>query len=201
MTVGERIQQKMKERKLSQNGLARMAQISQSGLSYIIKGISSPQENTLTAIAAALGCSVSELLGEADTLPAGVIGIIRGAVPLVGEIACGDPITAEQNVEAYIDVPSGIRADFALRCRGSSMEPTFCDGDIVLIRQTPDVADGRIAAVMIDGEATLKRVHHLKSGLMLMADNASAFAPRLFQGEELQAVRILGTATGFLRSI
>ena len=66
MHVGERIQARMKELGISQNKLARLAQLSQSGLSSIISGASSPKENTLQAIAAALGCSVSDLLGDAE---------------------------------------------------------------------------------------------------------------------------------------
>ena len=64
MPVGERIQQKMKEQRISQNRLAKAAQISQSGLSSIISGAVSPKEVTLAAIANALGCTVAELVGE-----------------------------------------------------------------------------------------------------------------------------------------
>ena len=64
MPVGERIQQKMKEQRISQNRLAKAAQISQSGLSSIISGAVSPKEVTLAAIANALGCTVAELMGE-----------------------------------------------------------------------------------------------------------------------------------------
>ena len=77
-------------------------------------------------------------------------------VPLVGSIACGTPITAEQNIECYIGVPAAWHADFALTCHGSSMAPTICDGDIVCIRRQPEVEQGEIAAVRIGEEATLK---------------------------------------------
>ena len=201
MGVGERIRLKMKEKKITQNELARMAQISQSGISYIIKGISSPKENTLQAIASALGCSVSELLGEEESLPAGLVQIIRGTVPLVGEIACGTPILAQQNIESYIDTPDGVRADFALRCKGTSMEPLFRDGDLVLIRQQDDADDGKIAAVLIGSEATLKRIHRIQGGLMLLPENTAEFAPQVYQGEEAASVRIIGVAVGFVRMI
>ena len=75
-------------------------------------------------------------------------------VPLVGSIACGTPITAEQNIESYIGVPAAWHADFALTCHGSSMAPTICDGDIVCIRRQPEVEQGEIAAVRIGDEAT-----------------------------------------------
>jgi len=201
MGVGDRIKAKMKEKKISQNELARIAQVSQSGISYIIKGISSPKENTLQAIASALDCSVSELLGEEEALPSNLLKLIRGAVPLVGEIACGTPILAQENIEGKVDLPEGVRADFALRCRGNSMVPTFHDGDLVLIRQQDDADDGKIAAVLIGNEATLKRIHRIPDGLMLLPENTAEFAPLIYQGEDAAAVRILGVAVGYVRMI
>ncbi|MDE7040177.1 MAG: XRE family transcriptional regulator [Limosilactobacillus sp.] len=101
----------------------------------------------------------------------------RVSIPLIGEIACGDPITAEENIEGYVEeifekpIPKGNL--FALRCKGKSMEPTIHDGSIVTIREQPTVEDGEIAAVLVDGdnEATLKRVKHQGNLVMLMPDN------------------------------
>jgi repressor LexA len=191
MTVGQRIKQKLKEQHISQNKLARAAQISQSGVSDIINGISSPKEVTLVAIAEALNCTVAELLGEA---PPGIVAIMKNAVPIVGDIACGTPITAQQNIEGYADLPSGVRADFALKCKGDSMSPTFEDGDLVLIRQQPDVEDGQIAAVNVACEATLKHVYHHQNGLLLVADNPK-YAP-MFVRED---IIIHGLAVGYIR--
>jgi len=199
MTVGERISIKMKEKKISQNKLAKAAQISQSGLSSIINGASSPKENTLQAIATALDCPVSDLLGE--DMPTGFLHLVRKAVPILGDIACGDPITAEENMDGHADLPDGIRADFALRCRGTSMEPTFMDGDLVLIRQQEEVPDGKIAAVLIGSEATLKRVHRIPDGVMLIPDNSQDYSPLIYQREEAAEVRIIGLAVGYVRLI
>lgn len=201
MTVGERIKGLMKEKGISQNQLARLAQISQSGLSSIINGASSPKENTMKAIAGALGCTMADLMGESPGLPSNLLQMIRGAVPLVGEIACGTPILAQENIEGSVDLPEGVRADFALRCKGSSMEPLFRDGDLVLIRQQDDADDGKIAAVLIGSEATLKRIHRIPGGLMLLPENTAEFAPQIYQGEEAAAIRILGVAVSYLRMI
>ena len=201
MTIGERIREKIRQKGISQNQLARMAGISQSGLSTIISGANGPTESTLRAIAGALECSVGELLGEGESLPSNLLQLIRGAVPLVGEIACGTPILAQQNIETYIDTPDGIRADFALRCRGNSMVPTFNDGDLVLIRQQDDADDGKIAAVLIGNEATLKRIHRIPGGIMLLPENTGSFAPQIYHGEEAASVRIIGVAVGFVRMI
>lgn len=195
MHVGQRIQQKMKECRISQNRLAKQAQISQSGLSSIINGVSSPKEVTLVAIAEALGCTVGELVGET---PPGIIGMKKGAVPIVGEIACGTPITADENIEGYADLPEGVRADFALRCKGDSMEPTFDNGDLVLIKQQPDVEDGQIAAVNISGEATLKHVYHQKDGLLLVSDNPK-YAPIYASATPDEQIIIHGLAVGYTR--
>ena len=130
-----------------------------------------------------------------------VIPLNRQSVPVVGEIACGTPILAQQNIESYIDTPDGIRADFALRCKGTSMEPLFRDGDLVLIRQQDDADDGKIAAVLIGSEATLKRIHRIQGGLMLLPENTAEFAPQVYQGEEAASVRIIGVAVGFVRMI
>ena len=191
MGIGDRIAEIMRVRGLSQNRLAKTAQISQSGLSSIISGAVSPKESTLQAISMALGCTVAELMGGSE-----LIQVRRGVVPIVGEIACGTPITAEENIDGYADLPDGVHADFALRCKGDSMEPTFKDGDLVLIRSQPDVEDGQIAAVGIDNEATLKHVYHSELTLLLVADNPK-FAP--IQTRKGDNVVIYGLAIGYTR--
>ena len=195
MHVGQRIQQKMADLKISQNKLAKAAQISQSGLSSIISGAVSPKEITLQAIARALDCSVSELMGE----PApGVIPMIHAAVPILGNIACGQRITPDTTPEGYADLPDGIRADFALRCKGDSMEPTLIDGDLVLIRQQPEVESGQIAAVSIGDETTLKHVYRQDNGLLLVADNPQ-YPPIFASVSADEQIVIHGLAVGYTR--
>ena len=193
MQVGERIRQKMKLLGYSQVKLAKLAQISQSGISTILSGASNPSASTLQAIANALCCSVAELMGE-DVIQ--TIPLTKNAVPIVGEIACGTPILASENVEGYADLPDGVHADFALRCKGDSMSPLFEDGDLVLIRQQPEVEDGQIAAIGIDGEATLKHVYKNGNGVLLCANNPK-YAPITANPEE--DVKIYGLAVGFVR--
>ena len=193
MTVGQRIQQKMAEKRISQNRLAKAAQISQSGLSSIISGAVSPKEVTLSAIAKALDCSVSELMGE---YAPGIIPIVRNAVPVIGSIACGERVSPDTDREGYTDLPDGIHADFALRCKGDSMIPTFLDGDLVLIRQQPEVNNGQIAAVNIEGETTLKHLYYQDSGILLVADNP-AFAPLFIPAEK--EIIVHGLAVGYVR--
>lgn len=122
-------------------------------------------------------------------------------IPLLGNIACGDPITAEENLDGFVSAPEEISADFALRCKGDSMiGARILDGDIVLIRQQPDVEDGEIAAVLIDNEATLKRVHK-KTGCLILNPANPAYEPIIIAGEELNDVRIIGKAVYFISAV
>ena len=96
------------------------------------------------------------------------------------------------------DIPDGVKADVALRCKGESMKPTLNDGDIVLVKQQPDVLDGQIGVVLIENEATLKHVYHHKDGLLLTADNPS-FAPLSVPCDENDDCLIQGLAIGYIR--
>lgn len=123
-------------------------------------------------------------------------------VPLLGLIACGDPILAEQNIIDQVPVPENVKgADFALQCKGDSMiGARIYDGDIVYIRQQPTVDNGQIAAILIDDEATLKRVYCYPGKLVLNPENP-AYPPLVYSGPELENIRILGLAVAFLSRV
>ncbi len=122
-------------------------------------------------------------------------------IPLVGTIACGTPILATENLDGEVTVPEDINADFALRCKGDSMiDARINNGDIVYIRQQPTVENGEIAAVLIDEEATLKRVYISDNTITLVACN-SKYQPFVYTGEQLNQIRILGKAVGFTSTI
>lgn len=118
-------------------------------------------------------------------------------VPLVGTIACGTPILAEENIEDYIKIDATVPADFALRCKGDSMiNSRIYDGDIVYIRKQSDVDDGEIAAVLIDNEATLKKVYKYPNKIVLRASNP-VYDDMIYTNEELENISILGKAVAF----
>lgn len=122
-------------------------------------------------------------------------------IPLIGTIACGAPILAEEHIEEYIDIPKHINADFALTCKGDSMiNARIFDGDIVYIRQQDTVENGEIAAVLIDGDATLKRVKLYEDHISLEPENPQ-YRPYVYWGEEMNNVRILGKAVAFTSAI
>lgn len=124
-------------------------------------------------------------------------------VPLVGTIACGEPILAQENIEDYVNVPDHINCTFALRCKGNSMiNARINDGDIVFIHEQPTVENGEIAAVRIDDEATLKRVYYYpdKAMLILKPENTE-YEDFVYIGEELNDVKILGKALLFFSKV
>lgn len=122
-------------------------------------------------------------------------------VPRLGQIACGTPITAEENFDGFDDVPEWVRCDFTLTCKGDSMiNARIYDGDIVCIRRQDTVETGEIAAVLVDSEATLKRVRLFDDHIVLEAENPT-FRPLAYWGEEMSNVHIIGKATHFISAI
>ena len=203
--LSSRIRQRREQLGLSQEELAaRMGYRSKSSITKLEKGINDLPRAKLEELAAALDTTPAWLMGLVD-LPFPPPGfeplpeMVR--VPLVGSIACGTPITAEQNIECYIGVPAAWHADFALTCHGSSMVPTICDGDIVCIRRQPEVEQGEIAAVRIGEEATLKHFHRQGETVMLLADNTAVCPPMVFAGPQLEEIQIEGRAVGFCRGL
>lgn len=118
--------------------------------------------------------------------------------PLVGKIACGTPILAEQNIEDYITVPKDVKCDFLLTCDGDSMiEAGIRSGDVVYLIKQPDIDyNGQIAAVRVDGEATLKKVFKYQDKVVLQPANAN-YEPLVYIKEEMNNLVIEGIATGF----
>ena len=176
---------------------------SKSSITKLEKGINDLPQSKVEELAAALETTPAYLLGlDTPCPPPGFEPLpAMTQVPLIGSIACGTPITAEQNIERYIGVPAAWHADFALTCHGDSMSPTICDGDIVCIRCQPEVEQGEIAAVRIGGEATLKHFHRQGDAVMLLADNAAVCPPMIFTGLQLEELHIEGRAVGFCRGL
>ena len=167
------------------------------------KGTREPNSETLISLAKFYGTSIDYLLCKSDSppgrdIPPGFEPMPKmKKVPLIGTIACGEPITAEQNIEKMVDVPEYIRCDFSLTCHGDSMvDAGIHDKDVVYIRIQPEVENGEIAAVRIDGEATLKRVYYNPGTLTLMPANP-AYAPMIYAGPQLEEVHIEGKAVGW----
>ena len=198
--LSTRLHLRRKELGLSQEELAqRMGYRSKSSITKLEKGINDLPQSKVEELAAALETTPAYLLGlDTPCPPPGFEPLpAMTQVPLIGSIACGTPITAEQNIEKMVDVPENIRCDFSLTCHGDSMvDAGIHDKDVVYIRIQPEVENGEIAAVRIDGEATLKRVYYNPGTLTLMPANP-AYAPMIYTGPQLEEVHIEGKAVGW----
>ena len=189
-SIASQIKKLRNGRGWTQPQLADKLSVSKQTISNWETGIKVPRMGSLQKLADLFNVKIGEITNasieddDASILnkPSNVIyplsdSLQRVKIPIIGEIACGDPITAEENIEGYTEetfekpIPSGTL--FALRCKGHSMEPTIHDGSLVTIREQPTVEDGEIAAVLVNGdnEATLKRVKHQGDLIMLMPDN------------------------------
>lgn len=161
------------------------------------------QEIPITFNGTASFSGLARVIDGNAKIPANLIPLPKTyTVPLLGEIACGDPILAEQNIADQIPVPEHIKgADFALTCKGDSMiNARIHDGDIVYIRQQPEVENGEIAAVLIENEATLKRVRRFDNKIVLYPENPN-YEPLIFSGEEMSEIKILGKAIAFVSAV
>lgn len=115
----------------------------------------------------------------------------------LGEIACGKPMFAEEEFETFVEASEDINADFCVVAKGDSMiNARIFDGDIVFIREQPDVENGEIAAVIIDDSVTLKRVYKYPNRLELRPENPTHKVQN-YEGEELEQIRIIGKAVAF----
>lgn len=203
-TIYERIKQRRIELGLTVEELAnKMGYKDKSSISKIENGKADIPTSKVVAFARALETTTAYLLGadSSDTaIPPGFEPLPKTVKkPLVGSIACGEPITAEENIEDYVDVPETIHCDFCLCCKGDSMiDAGIHNGDVVYIHIQPQVENGQIAAVRIDGEATLKRVfwNEQTQTLTLLAENRN-FAPLVYTGPILDTVHIEGRAVGY----
>ncbi len=224
MKLSEIIKKYRESHNMSQRQLGAQCGLSTGYISLIEKEVNPqtgkrmvPSLPVMNKLASGMGVTLDDLLSMCDDMdvtlsdkdilssanfPANILPLPKmKKVPLVGDIACGTPILAVQNVEAFLSMPEGVNADFCLRCKGDSMiNARIFDGDIVYIRQQETVEHGEIAAVLIDNEATLKRVYLYDDRIVLEAENPQ-YRPKSYWGEDMNDVRILGRAVAFTSEV
>lgn len=189
---------------ISQVELAERLSVTPAAVNKWTKGQNIPRMNKVDKLCSIFGCQRSDLLlqrdaTETEPLPPNCFPIEKRKFPLLGNIACGEPIFANEDFEGYVEAGADIDADFCLRASGDSMiGARIHDGDIVFIKQQPIVDNGQIAAVLIENEATLKRFYYDQASdtVQLMAENPS-YAPIVKMKSDLEDIRILGRAIAF----
>lgn len=203
MNIGDKIRLLRKNLDLTQDDLAKAANTTKQTIHKYETGIiTNIPASKIKALADKLQTTPGYLMGweeltVLDYKKYDLRNVETKKFRVLGEIACGEPIYANEEHDTYIEASSDIKADFCLIAKGDSMiNARIFDGDVVFIRAQPDVENGEIAAVIIDDEATLKRVYKYKNRLELRAENPT-FAPLEYEKEELNSIRIIGKAVAF----
>lgn len=196
-TMARNIKHYMDITGVSAADMCKVLGVPQSTFSYWLNAKTYPRIDKIEKMANYFGIKKSDLVEEHVPISNVMPLPLTHRVPLVGTIACGDPILAQENYDGEVNAPEDVHADFALKCKGDSMiNARIFDGDIVYIRQQETVDDGEIAAVLINDEATLKRVHLYDDHVVLEPENPQ-YRPLVYWGIDMNAIRILGKAVAF----
>lgn len=179
-----------KAHKINQQALASYMGVARSTISMWESGASQPDNAALQRLAAYFHVSIDYLLGFLEEG--------RGVkVPVLGNVAAGIPIEVVENIIDYEEISTDLAATgefFALQIHGTSMEPRIMDGDVVIVRKQPEVENGQIAIVLVNGyDATCKRLMREKDGIRLVSFNPN-FPPMHYSSEEVAnlPIRVLG---------
>lgn len=205
LSIGKRIKEIRISKNITQDELAlKIGTTKQTIYKYENEIVTNIPSQKIELISNALNTTPDYLMGWSDKSTDDLYSI-PGINPIpktykrprLGTIACGEPILAEENIETYDDITDNIKCDFTLVCKGDSMiNARINDGDIVYIKQQSQVDNGEIAAVLIDNEATLKRVYIYEDKVVLQPENTK-YPPFVYTKEEINNIRILGKAVGF----
>lgn len=205
MNMSDRIKQRRLEMKLTQEELASSLGLQKSAIAKYENGrVENVKRSTIELMSTILECKPSYLMGWDEPAPtkpsySNILPITKKSFPLLGSVACGTPILAEEKLECYVQVGTDLQADFCLKAKGDSMiNARIHNGDIIFIRSQSSVNNGEIAVVVIEEEATLKRVFYYpeKEKLVLQAENPIC-EPLVYVGSELEHIHILGKAVAF----
>lgn len=199
------IKRRRQQLKMTQTDLAlKMGYADKSMIAKIEKGNVDLPQSKILAFANALETTPGELMGwdyetEATETVDNIYKLDKIKLPMLGKVACGEPIFADEDRESYIMIGTDIGADFCLQCQGDSMiNARIHDGDIVFVKKTDIVENGEIAVVIIDDEATLKRFfYYREQNLVILKPENPKYQDIILTGEQLNQVKVLGRAVAF----
>jgi len=204
---GEILKELRKREGLTQEQLAKILGVSKSTVGMYEQSQRRPHsDELLMRIAGYFGVTIDYLKGYSpdgtsyDLDKLGIRKVVVKRLPMLGKIACGKPVMCEQEYETLIDVSDEINADFCVTAQGDSMiNARIMDGDTVFVREQSIVENGEIAVVIVnDDEVTLKRFYYYPESqrVILQAENPK-YQPMVYEGEQLEHIRVLGKAVAF----
>ena len=213
MTIGERIKLHREKANLTQDELAKQLNTTkQTVYKYENNVVTNIPSDKIEKMAELFGVNPGYLMGwegdhfsgeKTDIIFDNIFPVSIKKFPLLGEIACGEPIFVNEDRESYVLSGTDINADFCLKAKGDSMiGARIFDGDVVFIKKTEIVDNGEIAAIVIDDEVLLKRFYYFpdESLLTLQSENPK-YPPKNYTNEQLNHIRVLGKAVAFQSDI
>lgn len=206
LEIAQRIRQAMNIHGFKQADLVERTGIGKASISNYLAGEYEPKQKNLYKIAHALNVNPAWLMGydvPMSDVPAvsNILPVHRRKIPILGNVAAGEPIFADEEHEEYVIEDDANDCDFALRIAGDSMEPLLHDGDIVYVRQQDDVNDGEIGILLLDDEAVIKHIYHIPDGVQVVSQNAAKYPPKTYTWPNYDTIRILGRAIAYRRNL
>lgn len=207
MKIADTIKTLREINNLTQEELGKIAGVSFQAVSSWERGEREPRMGAIERMAKHFKLRKSDIIegtcfAQARDIPVpdNIFPLRRRMIPVLGNVAAGEPIWAEEEYDEFVDDNGTAEADFALRVKGDSMAPLILDGDFVYIKKQEDVRDGQIAAVLTDDSATLKAVYHVANGLQLLSLNP-AYPAMFYDESNSHELRVLGLAVSYKRAL
>ncbi len=194
--VKDIIKSKRLELGMTMKELAEKVGVSEGTISRWESGeIANMRRNVIVSLAKALNITPAVLMGWSEPDPIEARGV---RIPVLGRVVAGIPIEAITDIIDYEEIPAQMAKSgtyFALQVKGRSMEPTLHEGDVVIVRQQPEVENGEIAIVLVNGnDATVKEVKEGPDGLTLIGHNVGVYSPHFYTREQIRdlPIRVIG---------
>lgn len=191
---------------LTQEDLGKIAGVSFQAVSSWERGEREPRMGAIEKMADYFNLRKSDIIegtcfeDATTTSPSNTFPIRRRIIPVLGNVAAGEPIFADEEYDEYVDDNGTAEADFALRVKGDSMAPLIKDGDFVYVKRQPEVHNGQIAVVLDSDSATLKYFYNHGVGVQLVSHNPD-YPPMAYSGLAAKELSILGLAVSYKRSL
>ena len=199
MAFAEKLKELRQQKGMTQSELAKLLKMQRSTLGMYETGKREPNFETLNMFANFFNVDMNTLMDMNNTSNQNPSSPVRSIkIPVLGTVVAGIPLDAVENIIGWEEISPAMAATgehFALRIKGTSMEPRICEGDIVVVRKQEDIESGDTAIVLINGgEATVKKVKKTEEGIMLIANNMAVYSPHFYSNKDIESlpVQIIG---------
>lgn len=189
MNFGDRIKQLRVANNLSQTEFGKMIGVAKTTVSSYERNNSVPNDEIKKEISRKFNVSIDELVGNDVKIKQRSFKI-----PVFAYVSAGNPLFTSEEIIDWEELPIKYKSQgefFALMVKGQSMEPRFCEGDVVIVKKQNDVDDGELAIVLVNGDqATFKQVRKSDAGITLIGTNTAAYLPHFYSNDEIETLPV-----------